>query len=437
MSADKPKAPPQAPIQTPVQTPKGTRDFYPADMRLQNHLFDGWRATCRAFGYEEYEGPTFEHLELYVGKSGPEIVEQLYHFRDKGDRDLALRPELTPTLARLVNAKGPALRKPLKWFSIPRLFRYERAQRGRLREFFQLNMDIVGCDTVAAEADLIAAVVDMLKGFGLTSADFAVRISSRKLLSEFLTVLGIADEAKAPVYAALDKRAKIGEEAFRKLLAEQGLAGEQADKLEAFFQTKTVAELPMDQNAPAIVELKQLWDLLESLGYGDFLVFDLSVVRGLAYYTGIVFEVFDKGVGLRALAGGGRYDSLMASLGGAPVSAVGFGMGDVVLAELLKERGLLPQGRPGVDYYLVDLSPDAEAGLPRTGLLRLAQTLRGRGRTVAYSLKAGKFKKQLEEANEAGAKRVLFYGSDRAPEGSYEIKDLTTGEQAVAGEGEL
>lgn len=435
MSAE-PRKPSSSPS-APVQTPKGTRDFFPADMRLQNHLFDGWRATCRAFGYEEYEGPTFEHLELYIGKSGPEIVEQLYHFKDKGDRDLALRPELTPTLARMVNAKGPALRKPLKWFSIPRLFRYERAQRGRLREFFQLNMDIVGCDTVAAEADLIAAVVDMLKGFGLTSADFAVRISSRKLLSEFLTLLGIADESKAPVYSALDKRAKIGEEAFRKLLAEQGLSQEQADRLEGFFQTKSLAELPMDQDAPAIVELKQLWSLLESLGYGDYLVFDLSVVRGLAYYTGIVFEVFDKGVGLRALAGGGRYDSLMASLGGAPVSAVGFGMGDVVLAELLKERGLLPQGRPGVDYYLVDLSPDAETGLPRAGLLRLAQTLRGRGRTVSYALKGGKFKKQLEEANEAGAKRVLFYGSDRAPEGSYEIKDLATGEQSVAGEGEL
>lgn len=425
-----------SPGQVTIQTPKGTRDFFPPDMRLQNHLFDGWRSTCRAFGYEEYEGPTFEHLELYVGKSGPEIVEQLYHFRDKGDRALALRPELTPTLARMVNAKGASLRKPLKWFSIPRLFRYERAQRGRLREFFQLNMDIVGCDTVAAESDLITAVIEMLKGFGLTSADFAVRISSRKLLSEFLTVLGIADDAKAPVYSALDKRAKIGEEAFRKLLSEQGLGGEQTDRLEAFFQTKTLADLPMDQEAPAIVELNQLWALLESLGYGDYLVFDLSVVRGLAYYTGIVFEVFDKGVGLRALAGGGRYDSLMASLGGAPVSAVGFGMGDVVLAELLKERGLLPQGRPGVDYYLADLGA-ASGGLPRAGMLALAQRLRARGRTVSYALKGGKFKKQMEEANEAGAKRVLFFGSDRAPEGSYEIKDLASGEQAVAKEENL
>lgn len=417
-----------------IQTPKGTRDFFPADMRLQNHVFDGWRGVCRSFGYEEYEGPTFEHLELYVGKSGPEIVEQLYHFKDKGERDLALRPELTPTLARMVNAKGPALRKPIKWFSIPRLYRYERAQRGRLREFFQLNMDIVGCDTVAAEADLIAAVIEMLRGFGLGSGDFAVRISSRKLLSEFLTLLGIAEEGKAPVYSALDKRAKIGEEAFRKLLAEQGLTGEPANRLEGFFQTKSLADLPMDKNAASIRELADLWTLLESQGYGEFLAFDLSVVRGLAYYTGIVFEVFDKGIGLRALAGGGRYDSLMASLGGAPVSAVGFGMGDVVLAELLKEKGLLPQGRPGVDYYLADL---AAGELPRAELLTLARRLRGAGRSVAYALKGGKFKKQLEEANDAGAKRVLFLGSDRVPAGSYEVKDLATGEQKVLGEEQL
>lgn len=430
-----------SPGQASVQTPKGTRDFFPADMRLQNHLFDGWRTVCRAFGYEEYEGPTFEHLELYVGKSGPEIVEQLYHFRDKGDRALALRPELTPTLARMVNAKGPSLRKPLKWFSIPRLFRYERAQRGRLREFFQLNMDIVGCDTVAGEADLIAAVIEMLRAFGLTAGDFAVRVSSRALLSEFLDRQGVPADAKAGVYAALDKRAKIGEDAFRQLLDEQGAAGVAAD-LERFFRCRSLDDLaevfpaPTPGEAAALSDLRALFDLLDAQGLADFVVIDTSVVRGLAYYTGIVFEVFDKGVGLRALAGGGHYDDLMASLGGAAVPAVGFGMGDVVLAELLKERGLLPQGRPGVDYYLADLAA-VPGGLPHAGLLALAQRLRARGRTVSYALKGGKFKKQMEEANEAGAKRVLFFGSDRAPAGSYEVKDLTTGEQTVAAEGAL
>jgi histidyl-tRNA synthetase len=422
-----------------IQTPKGTRDFYPADMRVQNHVFDAWRRACHAFGYEEYDGPTFEHLELYVGKSGPEIVEQLYHFKDKGDRDLALRPELTPTLARMVNQKGPSLRKPVKWFSIPRLYRYERAQRGRLREFFQLNMDIVGCDTVAAEADLIAAVVEMLRGFGLGSGDFAVRISSRALLSEFLDRLGIAPGRKAGVYAALDKRAKIGEEEFRRLLSEQGADGVAAE-LERFFQCRSLADLsgvfpqPSEGEQKALDDLHGLFALLAGLGLGDFITVDTSVVRGLAYYTGIVFEVFDKGLNLRALAGGGRYDSLMASLGGDPVSAVGFGMGDVVLADLLKEKGLLPHGRPGVDYYLVDVAAGA---LPRVELLALAQRLRVRGRSVSYALKGGRFKKQLEEANEQGAKSVLFFGSDRTEAGRYETKDLASGEQKVLQEEDL
>jgi histidyl-tRNA synthetase len=419
-----------------IQTPKGTRDFYPEDMRIQNHLFEGWRRVCRAFGYEEYEGPTFEHLELYVGKSGPEIVEQLYHFKDKGDRDLALRPELTPTFARMVNQKGSSLRLPIKWFSIPRLFRYERAQRGRLREFFQLNMDIVGCDTVAAEADLIGAVIEMLKGFGLGSNDFAVRISSRKLLSEFLDRLGVSSEKKAVVYSALDKRAKIGEEAFRKILQEQGIAVGIADSLEGFFQSRTLEDLEAKLQAQSVglSELRELFSLLGQLGYADYLSLDTSVVRGLAYYTGIVFEVFDKGQNLRAIAGGGRYDSLLSSLGGSSMSAVGFGMGDVVLADLLNGKGLLPAGRQGVDYYLADVSsPD----VPRVELLRLAQTLRSKNRSVAYALNGGKLKKQLAEANDQGARKLVFFGSDRAEAGSCEVKDLATGEQSVVKETEL
>jgi histidyl-tRNA synthetase len=420
----------------PPQSPKGTRDFYPEDMRIQNHLFEGWRRVCRAFGYEEYEGPTFEHLELYVGKSGPEIVDQLYAFKDKGDRDLALRPELTPTFARMVNQKGNSLRLPIKWFSIPRLFRYERAQRGRLREFFQLNMDIVGCDTVVAEVDLISAVIEMLKGFGLGPEDFSVRVSSRKLLSEFLDHLGIEAAKKPAIYSALDKRSKIGEEPFRKMLREQGIEDSVADNLEAFFQCRSLRQLAdrFEQEPAGLGELRQLFVLLEDLGYEAFLSLDTSVVRGLAYYTGIVFEVFDRGQNLRAIAGGGRYDSLLSSLGGAPVSAVGFGMGDVVLADLLNGKALLPTGRQGVDYYLADVAPSE---VPRMELLRLAQRLRSQGRSVTYSLNGGKLKKQLSEANDQGARRLVFFGSDRAEPGRYEVKDLTTGEQQTMGEEDL
>src|SRR6185369_4112563 len=208
---------PKAPAAGSLQAPTGTRDFYPEDMRIQNHLFDVWRRACLDFGFEEYEGPTFEHLELFTEKSGQEIVTQLYNFKDKAEREIALRPEMTPTLARMVNQKGNSLKLPLRWFSLPRLFRYEKAQRGRLREFFQLNMDIIGCNEVSAEVDLISAIIEMLKAFGLTQADFSVRISSRRLLSEFLDLQGVAAEKKPAVYAALDKRDKVGETEFRRM----------------------------------------------------------------------------------------------------------------------------------------------------------------------------------------------------------------------------
>ena len=430
-----------------LQAPKGTRDFYPEEMRAQNHLFEGWRKVCRAFGYEEYEGPTFEHLDLFRKKSGQEIENQLYTFKDKGDRELALRPEMTPTLARMVNQKGNSLKLPLRWFSIPRLFRYERTQKGRLREFFQLNMDIVGCNTVAAEADLLAAIIEMMKGFGLGPQDFSVRVSSRLLLSEFLDKQGVAKEKKAAVYSALDKRAKIGEVEFRGLLETEGLTATGIEAVEGFFNCQSLAEFsarfPAFSGKPSgfggrtgLGDLQTLFASLESQGYGEFVALDFSVVRGLAYYTGIVFEVYDKARSLRAIAGGGRYDDLLASLGGQPLSGVGFGMGDVVLMELLREKGLLPSGPGALDYFLVDVTP-VESGLPRAELLALAKHLRTKGRCVAYALSGERLKKQMAQADELGARRALFFGSDRAEAGKYEVKDLATGEQKVLGEIEL
>ena len=422
--------------QETVNSPKGTRDFYPEEMRVQNHIFDGWRKVCRLFGYAEYEGPTFEHLELYTGKSGEEIVGQLYAFKDKGDRNLALRPELTPTLARMINQKGPALRKPVKWFSIPRLYRYERMQKGRLREFFQLNMDIVGCETVAAEADLIGAVVEMLKGFGLGPADFSVMISSRALLSGFLGQLGVEEERKPSVYTALDKRSKAGAEEFQRMLGEAGFPVELASRLEAFFQCRGIPEVTalMGEDAVGLKELSALFRLLTDSGYAEYVSLDASVVRGLAYYTGIVFEVFDRSKSLRAIAGGGRYDNLLAKVGGQKLTGVGFGMGDVVLSDLLREKGLLPAERGGVEYFLADLMP---AELPRKELLRLASGLRAKGRSVSYSLNGGKLKKQLAEADDLGAHKLIFFGSDRAPAGSFEVKDLASGEQIIVEESSL
>ena len=432
-----------------LQAPKGTRDFYPEDMRVQNHLFATWRRACLAAGFEEYEGPAFEHLELFTDKSGPEIVTQLYNFKDKGDRDIALRPEMTPTLARMVNQKGNSLKLPLRWFSLPRLFRYEKAQKGRLREFFQLNMDIIGCKTVAAEVELLSAIIHMLRAFGLGEKDFSIRVSSRRLLSDMLERMGVPAEKKPAVYSALDKRAKLGPSEFRNLLGKVGLTGADIDRVETFFNFKGIDELTRwvrasgledpeatmkagNGESTGLQELEGLFHTIEDIGLGAYLKLDTSIVRGLAYYTGIVFEVYDEGLDMRAVAGGGRYDNLLANLGGLALTGVGFGMGDVVLADLLTEKGLMPVGKDQLDYFLVDVNP-AESKLPAAELVKLAGRLRDKGRRVAYALSGEKFKKQMAQANDMGASRVLFFGSDKAPAGQYDVKDFKTGEQGVSG----
>lgn len=409
-----------------IQTPKGTRDFYPEDQAVQNFLFDKWKSVCQRYGYEEYEGPMFEHLELFTGKSGDEIVGQLYHFQDKGGRDLSLRPEMTPTLARMVNQRNRELKKPFKWFSIPRLFRYERAQKGRLREFYQLNMDIMGTDSVYAEADLIAAIIALLQEFGLKETDFAVGISSRRLLVEYLAQTGVSNPDA--VYPALDKRAKISPEAFHKMLEEAGVSAEQAQALDSFMTCQNLQELGMlcqsEGAKAALAELEELFRILQLAELGDFFKLDLSVVRGLAYYTGIVFEVFDKAKSMRAIAGGGRYENLTARLGGEAVTGIGFGMGDVVLKDLLEDRGLLPEdSRPGLDVWIVSFNSDMDL------LLTQAQELRKAGLSCSHMLSEQKVKKQLDAANRSGARFVLFADSESNNETEMEIKDLRSGEQ--------
>ncbi|MCL2101279.1 MAG: histidine--tRNA ligase [Fibromonadales bacterium] len=405
--------------QTP-QLPKGTRDFYPADMRVQNHIFSIWRQAALKFGYEEYEGPTFEHLELYTGKSGDEIVAQLYNFTDKSDRALALRPEMTPTLARLVIQKGNELKKPFKWFSIPRLFRYERSQKGRLREFFQLNLDILGTENISAEADLISAIASMLFDFGLNENDFTIGISSRRMLAEFLENLEVKDPNL--IYPLLDKRLKMKAEDFEKELLNAGLSEERAKALNDFMNCSSIEELPEVQG---VAELKDLFELLKAAGCENCIKLDLSVVRGLAYYTGIVFEVFDKNKNMRAIAGGGRYDNLTETLGGQKITGVGFGMGDVVLADLLAEKNLLPQSRSDLQIFIASFSSDMKT------LFKTAAELRKKGIACSHSLNAVKFGKQLEMANSAGAKCVLFADGEKSKDGVWEYKILATGEQGV------
>jgi histidyl-tRNA synthetase len=410
-----------------IQPPKGTRDFYPADMAVQNHIFSAWRRVCARFGFQEYEGPSFEHLELYTGKSGDEIVGQLYNFKDKGDRDLALRPEMTPTLARLANQLGRELRKPARWFSLPRLWRYEKQQRGRLREFFQLNMDILGSDSVEADAELIAAACAICAELGLKAGDVVVRISSRRLISTLLDELGCTD--KPPVYLALDRREKLPREDFEAGLRGAGLSEDGIRRLDALFDATSldaVRGIVASEDAlAALAELDTLFSLLGAHGVSDWVRFDPTVVRGLAYYTGVVYEVFDAGRSLRAIAGGGRYDDLLQKLGGERLPAVGFGMGDVVIAELLTDKGLLPTGIPGPDLWLVSVDGDGQK------LAKLAARLRAADRQVGFSFGGGKLGKQMQAAQENGAKRAVLVGSDRVASHEVEVKDLATGEQVT------
>ena len=413
-----------------VLPPKGTRDFYPVDMRVQNRIFNIWRSVALRYGYEEYEGPTFEHLELYTGKSGEEIVSQLYNFTDKSARALALRPEMTPTLARLVIQKGNELKKPFKWFSIPRLFRYERAQKGRLREFFQLNLDIIGTQSICAEADLISAISAMLFDFGLTENDFAIGISSRRLLAAFLGNLEVAEPNL--VYPILDKRLKMSAENFEKDLLNIGLNEEKAKKLNAFMECSNIEEVKETASRfglPAadasIAELEDLFELIKIAGFENCIKLDLSVVRGLAYYTGIVFEVFDKAKNMMAIAGGGRYDNLTETLGGQRISGVGFGMGDVVLANLLEEKKLLSQSNSNLPVFIASFEGDMKI------LFKTAAELRKIGIACSHSLSAAKFGKQLEMANAAGAKCVIFADGEKSKDGVWEYKILNTGEQCV------
>ncbi|MFH0922214.1 MAG: histidine--tRNA ligase [Fibrobacterota bacterium] len=412
-----------------IAPPKGTRDFYPEDMALQNRIFAVWRDTARRFGFEEYEGPVFENLELFTRKSGDEIVKQLYNFKDKSDRDIALRPEITPTLARMVAQKGNALKKPVKWFSMPRLFRYERMQRGRLREFFQYNLDIVGEASVAAEAEITAAAVSLLKQLGLSLADFRVRVNSRRLMRAMLLASAIPEARLDAAYTVLDKRAKIPVDALAQAYQQAGFSDMEQQSVESIFMLTTIEAIQGRfgadaEVAAALLELETYFSLMNAYGCAECVVFDPAIVRGLAYYTGIVFEIFDSAKTLRALAGGGRYDGLIALFGGEPTPAVGFGMGDVVVAELLRDKGLVvPYVKP-LTAFIVNFSRDSLVPAVQT-----ASLLRAKGVDAEFALKPVGIKRQMEMAQ--NARYVVFVGGDEWAKGEVKVRDMKTGEERV------
>jgi histidyl-tRNA synthetase len=399
-----------------MQRLPGFRDFYPeplptadvwsADAR--QYIFDKWRTMSRRYGFREYDGPPLEPLELFTLKSGEEIVDQLYNFVDKGERAVALRPEMTPTLARMASAAERSYKKPMKWFAIPQLFRYERPGKGRLREHFQFNADMIGEADGAAEAELLALLIDTLRSFNLTAEDFVIRLSSRNAWQEFFSKR-CPDESKAyAFYQAVDKLEREAPEVNAKKLGDLGFS---VEEVTAFIQSS--------EPTP---ELQGILANLQARGMGDFVKIDYGVIRGLAYYTGVVFEAFDKKGEFRAIAGGGRYNNLLKLISGGKVDlpALGFGMGDVVLLELLKARKLLPAFDSAIDTFVLI---EDEALRPES--LALIQRLREAGDAVEFSLTPAKGDKQFKRALELKACRTIRI--ERGADGlGARVKDLRT-----------
>lgn len=406
----------------------GFRDFYPTELAERSWIFARWREVVGRYGFVEYDGPPLEPLDLYTTKSGDEIVAQLYAFEDKGGRSVALRPEMTPTLARMVAARANAIRKPVRWFSIPQLFRYERQQRGRLREHFQLNVDIIGEADVTADAELLALAVDVIHSFGLTPADVRARVSDRRLLQTLLGTVGVPDDALGAVYAVVDRIGREPRESLERKLRDAGLSDSSAEGIFALLRVHEPAELRARYGGrenvdEAIARMLRYHELLEALGVREWVDFDLSIVRGLAYYTGLVFELFDARGELRAICGGGRYDNLLAGLGGVDLPALGFGMGDVVLGELLRARGLMPAVESGVDVWV------AYADGAFLEALRVATQLRARGLRVEYALGGQQLSRQMKSAHATGARHALVVGGAGVPPGEAVVRHMSEGRE--------
>ena len=411
---------------------KGTRDFYPPDMAVRNFIVDGWKKVSLRNGFEEYDGPIFEYLKMFQIKSGDEIVEQLFSLKDRGGRELALRPEITPTLARMVNQQINSLPKPIKWFSVPRLFRAERPQKGRLREFFQWNIDIIGTDDVLADVEVIFTTVDYLRGLGLSHRDVKVKISSRKFLSSALKNIGVPEAKLDSLYTLLDKHAKMPPEIFNETLVAQVPDSGVAGKIMQFMDATTLAEaIKIVGTNPgvdaSVQELAHLLDLLGQIGISRFCEFCPSIVRGLAYYTGVVFEVHECAQELRAICGGGRYDNLLHDFGGPSIPSTGMGMGDCVLEILLREKELLESqlSRQELDFFVACVND----GYKRVAF-KLAKKLISMGLFANFSYKTGNLAKQLKLASDQNAKKCIIIG-DEFIENKLTIKDMATGEQEL------
>ena len=409
-----------------LNAPRGMRDFYPADMGLRDHIFDAWRRAALRFGFEPYDAPVVEHLALLKRKSGEEIVRQIYAFEDKSGRELALRAEMTPTLARMVANRIGRLSLPIKWFTIAQCFRYERMTRGRKREHFQWNLDIIGESSISAEAEVIATAVSALQDMGLSRDDVKVLYNSRVLLSELLAQAQILPEHHAAAFLALDKRGKTEDAQVVALLHDEGLSDTQCEAVLAVMGVSGLSQARerLGNHSPALKQIDAFEALVGEYGLNDIVTFDIGVIRGLSYYTGIVFEAFDSQGEMRAIFGGGRYDNLLQDVGGKPETGVGLGFGDVVIADVLAQRSCVPPPTPSAELAIGYMQAPQQAAATR-----LACVLRAEGRRVDLALKPEKPKSFFARAGGQHYAEAIFIGPDDIESGSVKIKDLNTREE--------
>ena len=403
-----------------VPSVKGTREFYPEEMALRNFLYENMRDASESFGYQEWDAPYLETLELYAAKSGEELVkEQAFTFEDRGGSRVTLRPELTPSLARMIAKKQRQLTYPVRWWSFGPFWRYERPQKGRSREFFQWNIDMLGPDSPEADAELIAVAVKFMRSVGLGPEQARVYVNNRRLMDSEFDKLEIPTESRLTVSNLVDRRSKMKAEAWNKYALESGLSQKQLDGLVVLLENK---DLWKEWD-----ELVRLFSALDALGVREYVEFDPNIMRGLLYYTGTVFEAFDLSGGVRrAILGGGRYDNLLADVGGDPLSGVGFAMGDVVIGIVLEESGLVPAFDPSPAPLLVTVfSEDLQMES-----LKLSAELRAAGLAVTNYPDAAKLGKQFKFANKMGMKVALVLGADEVASGQVAVKNLVSGDQA-------
>lgn len=398
---------------------KGTRDFYPKDYNTINYLFSKSKDVSKKYGFEEYEAPIMEYASLWQIKSSGDLPNQMYTFKDKGDELIALRPEMTPSLARMIAAKHKELKKPIKWFSFPRCFRYEQPQKGRLREFFQYNADIICEKSPLVHAEMIALAIDMLKAFGLTSKDFYIRLNNRQIVDSIIDMFGVN---KADLMHLLDKKDKLTKKEFNSELQKLGI--NETEKLLTILDSSFDKLPTLNSNGEEAKEFtNNIIKILAGSGYGDYIKFDLSVVRGLTYYTDTVFEAFDKKGEFRAILGGGSYSNLISDFdSSAKLDGIGFGMGDAVLSLLLQSKGLIPEYSKNVEYYIATIGECNETAFKIANIIRQKHSVE-----LNYSSKG--ITKQLEYASLIGAEFVVIVGERDLKEGFVTIKDMSTGNE--------